>query len=269
MVALSRVALAALAAAAALSGCSPSKPPVALAAPAGNWIALFNGKDLDGWTPKIAGVDVGDNYRNTFRVEDGLLKVSYQQYDRFDNHFGSLFSNRKLSRYWIRVEYRFVGDEAPGAPSWAYKNSGIQLHSQAPASMRKDQPFPVSVEFDLIGGHALGSRPTGDVCKNGTKVTIDGTPLASQCSKLGTTTVRDDAWVVAEAQVDGARRVRQAINGVEVVEYTDLALDPADADAHRLADASGGVKLDAGYVSLQSNGHPVEFRRIEVLPLDP
>ena len=39
------------------------------------WIALFNGKDLDGWTPKIKGYAAGENYGDTFRVEDGVLKV--------------------------------------------------------------------------------------------------------------------------------------------------------------------------------------------------
>src|SRR5277367_5228315 len=130
----------------ALLSCSqPKQPRVLIAAPAGNWISLFNGKNLDEWTVKIAGQELNDNYRNTFRVEDGLLRVSYQQYDKFGDRFGSLFYKERFSHYWIRAEYRFFGSLAPGAPRWAYKNSGIQLHSQAPESMRKDQQFPVSV----------------------------------------------------------------------------------------------------------------------------
>jgi len=263
------VAPAALAAvsACALSACSP-KPAVHVDAPAGNWVSLFDGKDLDGWTAKIAGHDVGDNYRNTFRVEDGLLKVSYRDYDRFDGRFGSLYSKRKLSHYWIRAEYRFTGDEVAGAPSWAFKNSGIQLHSQAPETMRKDQQFPVNVEFDIVGGRFIGGRPTGDVCVNGTRVRIGGAPLEGKCSKLGDTTIRDDRWVTVLAEVDGAARVRQVVDGALVVEYTDLALDEHDADAKKLIAQRGGTVLDSGYVSIQSNGHPIEFRKIEVLPLD-
>jgi len=250
-----------------LAACSP-RPAVPLAAPPGNWVSLFNGKDLGNWTVKIAGHDVGDNYRDTFRVEDGILKVSYQQYERFDGRFASLFSRQKFSHYWIRVEYRFVGDTVAGAPSWTYKNSGIQLHSQAPETMRKEQEFPVNVEFDLIGGHRFFSRPTGDVCRSGTRLRIAGVALAEKCSKLSDITIRDDQWVTALAEVQGSARVRQAINGQQTVEYTDLALDESNADARRLIGAGGGQALEAGYISLQGNGHPVEFRRIEVLPLD-
>src|SRR5882762_849382 len=92
-------ALTTLATLGALAACAP-KPKVLVGAPAGEWISLFNGKNLDDWTVKIAGLDVKDNYRNTFRVEDGLLKVSYQQYDQFAGRFGSLFYNRRFSHYW-------------------------------------------------------------------------------------------------------------------------------------------------------------------------
>ena len=99
-----------------------------------SWISLFNGKDLSGWKVKIAGHQLNDNYKNTFRVEDGLLKVSYDQYDQFDEKFGHLFYKDKFSHYKIRVEYRFIGDQIPGAPSWAIRNNGIMLHCQSPES---------------------------------------------------------------------------------------------------------------------------------------
>ena len=54
-------------------------------------IQLFNGKDLKNWTPKIRNHKVGDNYKNTFRVEDGLLKVRYDGYDNFNFQYGHLF----------------------------------------------------------------------------------------------------------------------------------------------------------------------------------
>ena len=250
-----------------LLACS-QKPHEHVSAPDGKWISLFNGKDLDGWTAKIAGHELNDNFRNTFRVEDGLLKVSYQQYDEFGGRFGSLFYKTEFSHYWIRAEYRFVGDKVAGAPSWTYKNSGIQLHSQSPASMRKDQEFPVCVEFDLIGGRFFGPRPTGDVCQTGTRVKIDGVLLSKQCSQLGDITIRDDQWVTAEAQVQGSAHVKHIVNGNLVVEYSDLELDENNADARRLMATGAGKALTSGYISIQANGHPIEFRRIEVLPLD-
>jgi hypothetical protein len=250
-----------------LAACA-KKPQVAVSAPAGQWISLFNGKNLEDWTVKIAGHDLNDNYRNTFRVEDGLLKVSYGQYEKFGGRFGSLFYNKKLSHYWFRAEYRFVGKQASGAPSWAYKNSGIQLHSQAPDSMRKDQEFPVSVEFDIVGGRLLGGHPTGDVCENGTRVTIDGGVLRDKCSKLSDVTIPGEEWVMILAEVQGGTRIRQIVNGILVVEYTNLTLDENDPDARRLVNSGGDKALTSGYISIQANSHPIEFRRIEILPID-
>jgi hypothetical protein len=134
--------------------------------------------------------------------------------------------------------------------------------------MRKDQQFPVSVEFDIVGGWYLGSRPTGDVCQNGTHVLIDGHPVKGQCSKLSDITIRDDRWVTVWAEVDGGKRVRQMVNGAEVVEYTDPTLDEGNADAQRLLASGADKSLSSGFISIQSNGAPIEFRRIEVLPLD-
>jgi hypothetical protein len=244
------------------------KPPVLVPAPAGQWIAVFNGRNLDDWTVKIAGHDLNDNYRNTFRVEDGLLKVSYDQYEQFGGRFGSIFYNKKLSHYWFRAEYRFVGKQASGAPSWAYENSGIQLHSQPPETMRKNQEFPVSVEFDIVGARLLGRHPTGDVCENGTRVKIGGAVLEDKCSKLSGIAISGDEWVTVLAEVQGGTRVRQIVNGALVVEYTDLVLDDKDADARRLLNSGADRTLTAGYVSIQANSHPIEFRRIEILPVD-
>jgi hypothetical protein len=201
-------------------------------------------------------------------MENGWLKVSYDQYDKFGGRFGSIFYNKKLSHYWFRAEYRFVGKQASGAPSWAYENSGIQLHSQAPDTMRKDQEFPVSVEFDIVGRRLFGGHPTGDVCENGTRVKIGGAVLTAKCSKLSNVAIPGDRWVTILAEVQGGSRVRQIVDGQLVVEYTDLSLDGQDPDAKRLLGAGGDPVLASGYLSIQANSHPIEFRRIEILPID-
>src|SRR5690348_2811754 len=91
-----------------------------LTALAEDWTPLFNGKDLDGWTPKIRYHKAGENFGNTFRVEDGLLKVRYDQgYDQFGEKFGHLFYKTPYGHYRLRVEYRFVGNQCPGGPNWA------------------------------------------------------------------------------------------------------------------------------------------------------
>ena len=140
----------------------------------GGWITLFNGKALTGWTPKITGYELGENYGNTFRVEDGILKVAYDQYEKFDGKFGHLFYKDKFSHYIIRLEYRFVGKQTPGGPGWAFRNSGIMIHGQSPESMRKDQDFPVSIEVQLLADRDSGKRSTGNLCTPGTHVVMDG-----------------------------------------------------------------------------------------------
>ncbi|MDD5346373.1 MAG: DUF1080 domain-containing protein, partial [Proteiniphilum sp.] len=139
-----------------------------------DWIPLFNGEDLTGWTPKITGYETGVNYGNTFRVEDGLLKVRYDQYDRFDNRFGHLFYQDELSHYKLRVEYRFVGEQCPGGEGWAYRNSGIMVHGQRPETMTLDQDFPTSVEVQLLGSDSLVERTNLNVCTPGTNIVMGG-----------------------------------------------------------------------------------------------
>lgn len=159
--------------------------PAALAAaePEGEWIQLFNGKDLTGWTPKIKGYELGDNFRNTFRVEDGILKVSYDQYDKFDNRFGHLFYKEPFSNYVLRLEYRFTGEQCEGGPGWAIRNSGAMLHGEAPQTMGKDQDFPVSIEVQLLGGNGSQERSTANLCTPGTNVVMNGKLITQHCTR--------------------------------------------------------------------------------------
>lgn len=235
--------------------------------PAENWIALFNGRTLDGWTPKITGYKLGMNFGNTFRVEDGVLKVVYDEYERFDNRFGHLFYKTPFSHYRLRVEYRFVGDQIAGGPGWAFRNSGIMLHCQDPNTMSKDQFFPVSIEAQLLGGDGQNPRPNLSVCTPGTHVVIDGKLDRSHCISSNSKTFHGDQWVVAEVEVRGDEVVRHYANGELVLEYHKPQLDSNDADAKKLI-KEGNTELSSGYISLQSESHPCEFRVVEILLLD-
>lgn len=231
------------------------------------WIALFNGKDLEGWTPKIKGYPAGENFGNTFRVDNGVLKVSYDQYPRFDNRFGHMFSRHKYSKYRLRIEYRFVGDQCPGGPSWAIRNSGVMIHSQAPESMRKDQDFPVSIEVQFLGGDGRKERPTGNVCTPGTHIVMDGKLITQHCTNSTSRTYSGDQWVTSEVEVHGNGTIKHTINGETVLVYEKPQLDPKDADARSLI-RDGKTALEGGYIALQSESHPIEFRKVELLPLD-
>ncbi|GMQ80078.1 MAG: DUF1080 domain-containing protein [Planctomycetia bacterium] len=231
--------------------------------PQQEWIQLFNGKNLDGWTVKITGYDLGDNYGNTFRVEDGLLKVVYDNYKSFDGRFGHIFFQQKFSHYTLRVEYRFVGQQLTGGPAWAFRNSGIMLHGQPPATMRKDQDFPVSIEVQLLGGRSRGARPTANLCTPGTNVEMDGQLVTRHCTSSSSKTYRGDQWVTVEVEVRGNRLIRHICEGKVVLQYSQPQLDPSDADARRLLEHTDKM-LRSGYISLQSESHPVQFRKVQL-----
>ncbi|QJW97649.1 3-keto-disaccharide hydrolase [Frigoriglobus tundricola] len=229
----------------------------------GDWVPLFNGKNLDGWTPKITGYELGDNYADTFRVEDGVLKVGYDKYKAFDGKFGHLFYKDKFSHYRLRVEYRFVGDQCKGGPGWATRNSGVMFHCQDPKTMRKDQEFPVSIEFQLLGGLGKGKRSTANMCSPGTHIVLDGKLYKTHCHDSKSKTYNGDVWVTAELEVHGSGTVKHFVEGELVMEYEKPQLDDGDADAKKLI-KDGKVLLEEGYVSLQAESHPVEFRKVEI-----
>lgn len=238
------------------------------AGPEKGWIALFNGKDLAGWTPKIRGYAAGENYAETFRVEDGVLKVSYDRYTRFDAKFGHLFYKTPYSHYRLRVEYRFVDPQCPGGPGWAIRNSGVMIHGQTPESMRKDQDFPVSIEVQFLGGNGREKRPTANVCTPGTNIVMNGKLITQHCNDSSAKTYHGDQWVTVEVEVHGNGVIKHIVEGRVVLEYEKAQLDPSDADARRLIEQRGGEKmLDGGTISLQSESHPIEFRKVELLPL--
>lgn len=240
-----------------------------LVAADGEWIQLFNGRDLDGWTAKIAGYPAGENFGDTFRVEDGLLKVSFDQYDgKFKRRFGHLFYNRPFSNYILRAEYRFVGDQINGGPGWARRNSGIMIHGQTPESMGLKQSFPTSIEVQLLGGLGSGPRPTGNLCTPGTHVEIDGKLLTRHVTNSSSKTYDGDQWVTIEIEARGDKEIIHRIDGEEVLRYQAPQLDPKDKGSAKLIEENGGKMLSGGTISLQSESHPVEFRKIEIRELD-
>jgi hypothetical protein len=231
------------------------------------WVSLFNGKNLDGWIPKIAKHECGENFANTFRVEDGILKVSYDGYDKFDNQFGHLFYKEPFSNYRLRVEYRFVGEQVEGGAGWAWRNSGIMIHGQTPQSMAVDQSFPVSIEVQLLGGKESGERTTGNLCTPGTHVVMEGELIKRHCINSSSKTYSGDEWIAAEVEVRG-NTIKHIINGETVLTYSDPQLDDTDKDAQKLLEAGQDKMLTGGTISLQSESHPVEFRKVEILNLD-
>jgi len=231
------------------------------------WIQLFNGKDLHDWVVKITGYDLAENFGNTFRVENGLLEVSYDHYDKFDGRFGHIFFRQKFSHYIIAVEYRFVGEQAPGGPDWAFRNSGIMVHCQSPESMQKDQDFPISIEVQLLGGRGTGERPTANLCTPGTNVVLNGSLFTTHCLNSSSPTFHGDQWVRVEAMVLGDSVIRHMVNGETVLSYEMPQIGGGAVNHFNPWAKEDGKLLTEGYISLQGESHPVEFRKVELLNL--
>jgi len=248
-----------------LCGCAEEQDKAS--PPEAGWVSLFNGEDLEGWKVKITGHELNDNYGNTFRVENGVLKVSYDQYDKFDGKFGHLFYKDKFSHYILRLEYRFVGEQTPGGPGWAFRNSGIMMHCQSPESMTKKQSFPVSIEVQLLGGNGRDERSTGNVCTPGTHIVMDGKLVTTHCIPSRSKTYHGDQWVTMEVEVHGNSIIKHLVNGEVVLEYEKPQLDENDSDARKLIN-NGDKMLHEGYISLQAESHPLEFRKVEILLLE-
>jgi hypothetical protein len=242
----------------------------AQSAPSGeDWISLFNGRDLSGWTPKLAKHEIRDNYANTFRVENGLLKVSYDQYEKFDARFGHLFYKDPFSYYRLVVEYRFVGGQAPHGPgAWALRNSGVMLHSQDPRTMLLNQNFPISIEAQFLGGLSDGKpRPTLNVCTPGTEIVYRNLIQATHCLNSASRTFDGDQWVRAEVVVLGGAMITHIVNGEVVLEYALPQYGGGDVRNFDPAAKPDGKLIEGGYIALQSESHPIEFRKVELLNL--
>ena len=235
---------------------------------AGDWIQLFNGKDLTDWTIKFAKHDVGENFNDTFRVEDGLLKVRYDKWPTFNGEFGHIFYRQAFAYYLLAAEYRFVGQQVTGGPSWAVRNNGLMLHSPAPRTMLKDQNFPVSLEVQLLGGQGTGPRTTANLCTPGTHVVFNGKLHTQHCTNSTSQTYDGDQWVRVEVLMHGDELVRHMVNGQTVLEYTKPQIGGDGVSPVDPAVKVDGRPLTSGYIALQAETAEIDFRKIELVNLE-
>jgi len=242
-----------------LAACGPTEPP---------WEPLFDGRSLEGWVPKIRGSALGVDPGQTFRVDGGLLTVGYERYGEFGARFGHLFYVEPFSHYRLLVEYRFVGDQAPGGEAWAFKNSGVMFHAQAPETMGVDQDFPISLEAQLLGGNGVDERPTANLCTPGTHVEMGGRLVEQHCIESSSKTVHDDAWVVAELLVLGDSLIRHVVDGDTVLTYSRPVIGGGVVSGFDPSVKRDGERLTGGYIALQSESHPIQFRRVLIQRLD-
>jgi hypothetical protein len=233
-----------------------------------SWVDLFNGRDLDGWLVKIHHHDAGVNFGNTFRAEDGIIKVRYDQYQEFNDQFGHLYHERPYSHFHLKLEYRFIGELQRGAPDYTLLNSGVMFHSQDPRTMPKEQNWPISVEMQFLAG--LGDnkpRPTGNMCSPGTDIVYQGKVYEGHCLNSSSKTYERDEWVTAELVVRGDSLITHIINGDTVLQYSKPTMGGGVVNGYDSTLWAPGKPLVSGFIALQSEGQPIDFRNIRLRDL--
>ena len=246
-----------------------------------NWEIIFNGKDLKDWKIKFANQNLNVNYKNTFQIRDSVLKVVYDNYDSFDNNYAQIYYKKPYSYYKLKFEYRFTGNQTIGGAGWAERNSGIMIHSQSPESNDFGQSFPVSIEVQLLGGLSKGKRPTANLCTPGTAVIMNKKINYNHCIFSKSKTYDGDQWVSGEIIVHGGEKISHVIENDTVLSYEKPQIGGGFVDS-KLGDidwTSNGVEnkeywiskegeiLESGYIALQAESHPVDFRNISLLNL--
>ncbi len=235
-----------------------------------DWVQMFNGKDLNDWDIKFAGSPVGVNYRDTYRVEEGLLKVRYDHWPDFNGEFGHIFYKKPYSYYIVAAEYRFVGEQVKGAGggnSWAIRNNGIMVHSQSAQSMGLKQDFPISLEVQLLGGLGKGTRTNGNLCTPGTNVVMNDQLITTHCINSSSLTYDGDQWVRVEAMVLGDSVIKHIVNGDTVLTYNKPQMGGGAANYTNPGVLMEGKLLSEGYITLQAETAPIDFRKVEIVNL--
>lgn len=233
------------------------------------WKELFNGKDLKDWTIKIRTHELGDNFANTFRVEDGMMKVRYDGYDKFNQQYGHIYYNQPYGYYLLQVQYRFVGEQATGGEGWALRNSGAMLHCQDPKTILKDQDFPISVEAQFLGGNGTDPRTTCNLCTPGTNVVLADTLFTPHCINSSSKTYHGEQWVTANFIVMGDTEIHHLVGTDTVMSYYKPQIGGGNVNPVDPAVKIDGMLLKSGYIALQSESHPIDFRKVALVDLTP
>ena len=244
-----------------------AQPPSVPGAASDDWIQLFNGRDLTGWTPKFTRHDLGENFNDTVRVEDGLLRIRYDKWTQFDGEFGHIFYDRPFSYYVLAAEYRFVDEQVPGGPEWAIRNNGLMLHAPDPKTMLRDQDFPISIEVQLLGGYGK-PRTTANLCTPGSNVVMEGGLRTAHCINSSSETYEGDQWVRVEVEVHGDELIRHRVNGEVVLEYSRPQMGGGNVAPVDPTVKVDGTPMEGGFISIQAETAPTDFRKIELLDLE-
>jgi hypothetical protein len=130
--------------------------------------------------------------------------------------------------------------------------------------MLLNQEFPVSIEAQLLGGDGIAERHTSNVCSPGTNIVIGGKLITQHCNESTSKTYHGDVWVTAEFVVLGDSIIHHILEGDTVMTYSYPQIGGDLPEGFPLPQ---GTLLKEGYICLQAESHPIDFRKVEILDL--
>lgn len=228
------------------------------------WVKIFNGTDLSGWVPLIHKWKYAEDPHRTFRVDAGnpVIRVTYEDYPQqnFDDHCGLLYYDKPLKDYRVRVTYRFLEPQAKNPVSWGKNNTGLMVFATDPRTVTNDPEFPPLIEIQLLGTPSGGGKNNANLCQpGGMRVSrLFGQSLSdSGCHDSQSGTAPPAAqWVTVEAEV-------HVSGDTKVFQYPNMTTPVLTFSGP----VYNGQAVTGGYIALQSESQPVEFKDIELKEL--
>jgi hypothetical protein len=202
-------------------------------------VKLYNGKDLSGWHVDVPAMDNDTTVKSPFFIRNGML-VS------LGNPQGHLITDAIYKNYRLQVEYRFAGE--PG-------NCGVLVHASTPRALYK--MFPKAIESQLMTENA------GDFwCIEEDIAVVDMEKRRGPKAEWG-------------INGDKKRRIVNLTNGSEkpVGQWNTMVIECVKRSIKvwvngDLVNCGFNCTADQGQIALQAEGSEVEFRKVELTPIN-
>lgn len=202
-------------------------------------ISLFNGKDLSGWHADIPEMDTNASAKNPFIIRNAML-VSMGKPN------GHLITDSIYQNYRLTVEYRFAGK--PG-------NCGVLVHASTPRALYK--MFPKSIEAQLQHTNA------GDFW-----CIVEDIKIEDMEKRRGPKA----NWGITEGK---GRHILNLTDGSEkpIGEWNSITIECLDRSIkvwvnNVLVNSGFDCTANKGQIALQAEGSKVEFRKVELTPIN-
>ncbi|HEY9489744.1 MAG TPA: DUF1080 domain-containing protein, partial [Chryseosolibacter sp.] len=108
------------------------------------------------------------------------------------------------------------------------------------------------------------SRPTGNMCSPGTEIVYNGQIYDGHCLNSSSRTFDKDKWVKAELIVHGDSAITHIIEGDTVLQYSKPTIGGGVVQGYDSTLWHPGRPLKSGFIALQSEGQPIDFRNIQL-----